>query len=378
MARGVAIAGTLATNVWIMSHPGGLIGYVNHPTTPDAAVWQQQVERLLMALANGKFLGLLTLMFGIGLMIQAESASRKGRCWPGGYLVRTALLFVEGFLHFLLIAEFDVLMGYAVTAALVAFLVQRSRKVQDAVIAGCLLTHAAAVGLVTWLLVTVPSTGGTPTGPNVYATGTWFDMVVLRIDNMVAFRLEPVFIFCLTTALFLIGARLWRAGLFGAEGRSLRRRLMVAGALALPIDLVSAMTMPDLILVNRYLVAPVVALGLLALMATVVSDGQRWWERRGAEVGRMALTCYISQNLLCTAVFYGWGLGLNTMPGHLRLPVTVAVFIVVCACLATFAHWWLARFSRGPVEWAWHRASERLLQIGRRRELNYAVTNERL
>jgi uncharacterized protein len=57
---------------------------------------------------NGKFLALL---FGIGLELQYQSARRRGTPWPGWYLWRAALLFVEGLLHYLLVFEFDVLMS---------------------------------------------------------------------------------------------------------------------------------------------------------------------------------------------------------------------------------------------------------------------------
>jgi uncharacterized protein len=68
-------------------------------------------------LANGKFLGMLTLMFGVGLELQRRSARRRGRPWPGRYPWRASLLFLDGLLHYLLVVEFDILMGYAVTGA---------------------------------------------------------------------------------------------------------------------------------------------------------------------------------------------------------------------------------------------------------------------
>ncbi len=113
VARGIAILGTFAANVWIFTDPAGIVGYLASIGTDP---WPQ---RILMQLAQGKFLGLLTLMFGIGLAVQAASAQRAGRPWPGGYRVRAALLFVDGMVHYLLVAEFDILMGYALTSMLV-------------------------------------------------------------------------------------------------------------------------------------------------------------------------------------------------------------------------------------------------------------------
>ncbi|MBZ4312360.1 hypothetical protein LAN17_22600, partial [Mycobacterium tuberculosis] len=64
--RGIAILGTLGTNIWIFTDPEGLIGYLQGPS---ASPWRP-VEITLQVLAQGKFLGLLTIMFGIGLALQ--------------------------------------------------------------------------------------------------------------------------------------------------------------------------------------------------------------------------------------------------------------------------------------------------------------------
>ncbi len=87
--RGIAILGTLATNIWIFTHPEGLIGYIE--TTWGAQGALGWVEKFLQQVSQGKFLGLLTVMFGIGLAIQRESALRAGRAWPGAYPWRAAL-----------------------------------------------------------------------------------------------------------------------------------------------------------------------------------------------------------------------------------------------------------------------------------------------
>ena len=53
----------------VMTDPEGMIGYLARVGSPDAG-W---TERILQQVAQGKFLGLLTIMFGIGLAIQQAS-----------------------------------------------------------------------------------------------------------------------------------------------------------------------------------------------------------------------------------------------------------------------------------------------------------------
>ncbi|WP_199853094.1 DUF418 domain-containing protein [Plantactinospora sp. BC1] len=89
--RGVAILGTLATNVWIFTHPGGEYGVLSD-TTAIATLSGNPVETAFRFLANGKFLALLTILFGVGLAIQYHSAQRRGERWPGRYRWRAGLL----------------------------------------------------------------------------------------------------------------------------------------------------------------------------------------------------------------------------------------------------------------------------------------------
>jgi uncharacterized protein len=78
-------------------------------------------------------------------------------------------------------------------------------------------------------------------------------------------------------------------------------------------------------------------------------------QRRLGEVGRAALSCYVLQNVLSSVLCYGWGLGLAGRMGDARTWWTIALYPVVCALVITFAHVWLRRFARGPLEavWAW-------------------------
>ncbi|MFC0351022.1 DUF418 domain-containing protein [Undibacterium danionis] len=68
-----------------------------------------------------------------------------------------------------------------------------------------------------------------------------------------------------------------------------------------------------------------------------------------APYGRMALTNYLSQSIICSAVFYSYGLGYYGMQ---RAHQVVFVLIVVILQLM-FSHWWLSKFRYGPMEWLW-------------------------
>ena len=69
-----------------------------------------------------------------------------------------------------------------------------------------------------------------------------------------------------------------------------------------------------------------------------------------ASAGQMSLTGYVSQTLIFTTVFYGYGLGAGFIWG----PTQVMPFAVVVYSLqVVLCHGWLQRFRRGPLEWLW-------------------------
>lgn len=152
--RGIAILGTLGTNVWIFTHPEGLVGYLSG--TPDSD-WRG-VEVVLQLLTQGKFLGLLTVMFGIGLALQRASAMRRGLRWPGSYPWRAALLFLDGVVHFVLMTEFDVLMGYAITGWIVAYLLVTTPRTQRRIVCAAAAVHVGVLIAITVALATASRT----------------------------------------------------------------------------------------------------------------------------------------------------------------------------------------------------------------------------
>ena len=68
-----------------------------------------------------------------------------------------------------------------------------------------------------------------------------------------------------------------------------------------------------------------------------------------APMGRMALTNYLLQSLICMLTFYGFAAGHWGLPRAQQLLFVAVVFIGQVA----FSHWWLSKFRYGPLEWFW-------------------------
>ena len=87
--------------------------------------------------------------------------------------------------------------------------------------------------------------------------------------------------------------------------------------------------------------------GILWLCGGVKRD---WLERWLAPLGRMALTNYLAQTVICTTLMYGHGFGMFGSLGRAQLWLLVLPIWVVQIIASK---WWMARFAFGPIEWAW-------------------------
>jgi uncharacterized protein len=352
--RGFAIIGTLGTNIWIFANAGNLgavFGQTNY--TSQLETW---LQHLTLFLTNGKFLGILTILFGVGLELQYQSAKKQGRAFLPAYLWRSLLLFLDGLLHFALVIEFDILMGYAITAMIAAVMVYKNWIRPTMWLAFGL--HGLLVGLGTvGLFFGDASQGlsGYADLQRVYLEGSYWDGVLYRLREFWLLRIEPVFVIPLSLGLFLLGVQFFRRGFLTDQALALRFLRLGLG-LGLPLALLCEFYSEQLILVSRYAVAPLVGVGYIGLVLHAFHRG--WLERirHGvARFGRMALSNYMLQGVLASVLFYGWGLGLGRQPNAF---VALAAWLGIVSVLVLFSKWWLGRFSQGPFERVWKTLSE--------------------
>jgi len=166
-----------------------------------------------------------------------------------------------------------------------------------------------------------------------------------------------------TMGLMLAGMAFMKLGVFSAS-RSKRYYLILAvigyGA-GLPLAYLSArgMIAHDFSFVEKFRIdsplnhlgGPLVALGHIGLVMLACSYGiLGGLRKRLAAAGRMALSNYIGQTLICTTIFYGYGLGLYASIGKAWLMLFVVGVWIVELIVSPL---WLGRFRFGPLEWLW-------------------------
>jgi uncharacterized protein len=160
------------------------------------------------------------------------------------------------------------------------------------------------------------------------------------------------------TGLMLIGMALFKLGVLSA-GRSeiFYQRMGILGfgagillnSLGLWRSVATGWDLLDFVLVSQqlhYWGNLFVALGWVALVLVLCRRG--WSLRPLAAVGRMALTNYLLQSVICTTIFYGHGLGLF---GRVERTGQLAIVVAIWAFQLLASSVWLRYFSVGPVEW---------------------------
>ena len=206
--------------------------------------------------------------------------------------------------------------------------------------------------------------------------GTYADAVAWRAKQFVKHQGEAIGFAVIVLGMFLLGAWFIRSGVMvdPAAHLGLFRKLAWYGIpLGLGLSLVSASITvthvrdqndgPFQLAMGLAMLGGLPAcLGYLSVVVLMFHGRFRHWVAPLAPAGRMALTHYLGQSVICTLIFYGYGLGYWGLGRAWQIPFVLVVFGVQLLA----SRWWLARFRYGPMEWLWR--SVTYLQFPRMRQ----------
>lgn len=317
--------------------------------------------------AEGKFLSMFSFLFGLSFTLQMTSVEKKGRDFGSLFRRRLFILLLIGLGHAFLLSAGDVLVQYA----LLGFLLLLFRKSTPQT-----LLVWAAISLSILLLVSIGSLLA-PEPPavfinqlverslRVYAHGTWPAILAQRAIDVGFYYLGVIFYSgYLIFAMFLLGAYAGRTRLFHdveAHARLFRKiawwgfSLGGVGSIAsIAADLTHAGTHSSLHIVATILLTvgiPALSLGYISVISLLFR--RELWQvllLPLAKVGRMALSNYLFQSVVCNLLFYSYGLGLY---GRISLKFGLLLSVLIFLVQIPLSAWWLKHFRFGPAEWLW-------------------------
>ncbi|HJU84803.1 MAG TPA: DUF418 domain-containing protein [Holophagaceae bacterium] len=387
LVRGYALLGVLLMNVhlwlrnppqpyWLDPHPWP--GALNHATDVLLRFWFET-----------KSVTLFSALFALGLCIQRERALEKGLHWGvyAGRRMGSMLLF--GLLHIVLIWNGDILSWYAVCSlTILPFLGRKEATLRRWIlgVAGLQVVSILVFGVFKMFgppptaQALLASPGGRAEEIRAwgqacvqgYQQTSWIAVMRFRLADYVKIYMSPLAVAIVSFIFlnFLVGTWIWKEGSLraprehaGRIGRFALVLLAIGGFLGI------FLTFPEAILafIRQHWRWARVGLPLLGLAQSLgaqplgfgIGAGLVWLNLRPrwsvllrplTYVGRMAFTNYIVQSLVCTFVFYGWGLGLYNRVGP---AAGMAFSFALFGLQVPFSRWWLSRFRFGPLEWLW-------------------------
>lgn len=369
--RGFAMFGVLWSNLndWYGTRA---------PSTPLDQVfsWAQNW------LVSSRFYTLLAFLFGVGFAMQLLRAESRGQDVRAAYVRRLLVLLAIGLAHGFFVWRGDILALYATMGfALLLFRRLSPRGLLVAAIVIFWITPAVrAAILVHFHLVQVPAVNYS-VAEYVYANGTFAQIFEMRIRDFAdKFSRTIMFPWPGFLALFVLGMWVGRIGLVQNLKQRLPqiRRALVVTLVLCGVGLFIQHNFSDwwprtsgqagslrefLARIPRGQTSLIVySLGLWSMAAvyacalTLLVHRSGWSRRLAplAAVGRMPLTTYLTQSVVCSTLFYGYGLGWFGKVGFTGMFVITIVLFSLQMLAST---WWLRRYRFGPVEWLWRSLS---------------------
>lgn len=305
-------------------------------------------------LIDGKFYTALSLLFGIGFYLQFKKSRQNQNSVVPLALRRILLKLLIGAIHALFFRQGDVLMPYALCSLYLLFARHARNKILIALIIFCFLFPPLYWEFLRWIGYKNPFS---PKDTGFYMT----DMLHAFIErhNPVTFFLDFGF-FILFLLGFYAAKNNWLQKLSGN-----RKSLLIVFAAGIVFGvgmnfimeksytwfgLFSKMNFSER-LFSRYTWSAFYLLHTVSLAVAYMAG--LYWLFLGnykmkplANMGRMALTNYLSQSMIMVPACFIFGLF-----DHFTPLKTVAWSTGIWIAQAIFCSWWLKHYNFGPFEW---------------------------
>jgi len=380
--RGFAILGVLPVNIQGFAMISAT--FTNPAAYGDLTGWNFWIWFFTYSLGDSKLLALFSLLFGASLLfIQQREEAGQAQRTTLHQLRRLGILFVFGMVHAYLIWPGDVLVCYALCGTLL--LPALKLPPRHLVLAGLFIFAVPTIGAINlsrdmdqwdmsdWQQAQqnwMPPTEQYQNELDAYR-GNWLQQQSQRVPE--AFNAQtqslPEWVLWRAAGLMLFGMALFKLGvLTGKRPVQFYRYMTLFGlGLGAPIMFLNSWlwaseqwSMEYFVRVSylaNYWLSLLIVSGYIGLTMWICQSGrfQRLTEAL-ANVGRMALSNYLLQSIICTLIFYGHGFGLF---GKVNRTGQFIVVIAVWVLLVLLSNIWLKHFRYGPLEWLWRRGSSR-------------------
>ncbi len=357
--RGFSLLGILLVNMFGFYLPLPHIVLSEWFTEAKDIIWHQTLDIYVQS----SFYPLFSILFGYGLAMQFMKSKQTEVNFYKFAPKRLVILFVIGLMHAFLIWWGDILAMYAFCGFFLLALIRLK--------SGWLLTVALTLNMLMHAFILfIYSVSGLLTAEvdgqfvhimnvqnaiEAYGIGSWTDAFMQRLTDLSVQMSFGMWFFSLFTILpyMLIGAAAAKWQLIErAKDLKLLWGCLAVMCISAGLFIKSApFTFTETYLLQYlkvYIGGPILAIGYIAVIvilclmpvATKVLAPL-------AKAGRMSMTLYIMQSIICTVIFYNFGFGLY---GKVDVALGTYIAIGIFVCQVIIAELWLSKFSQGPLE----------------------------
>ncbi|MFP4025195.1 MAG: DUF418 domain-containing protein [Thiohalospira sp.] len=379
--RGFAILGILMVNMPVFNSP--FVARLSNFTIWDS-VPNQVADIFIRFFFEGKFYSLFSILFGIGFFLFLQKQNESGKSIIPTFRRRLFYLLIFGILHITLLWFGDILFFYALFGFILILFKKKSTRGLKKWIITMILIPVIFTGLVV-LLVSLGKMH--PEGAEqieasfaqqeqqmreiseraleIYPSGSFSEIIDIRLTEWKN-TLGGILVFYPNVfAMFLLGFYLAKKGwLFNIkENIAVFRKMfwygLILGIIGNAIYTYGMHHSSQMDMSPTTFVAmigfgfgvPAMTLFYIASFALALEKGFfNWCTKMLAPVGRMALTNYLLQSIICTTLYYSYGGGLY---GQVNIWQGIILTFVIFILQIFFSRFWLNRYYYGPFEWLW-------------------------
>lgn len=398
--RGIAVFGILLMNITAF---GLLFQAYGNPLVEGGATGANlAVYKVITVMFEGTMRGIFSLLFGAGIVLLTERMENGGAGLMTAeiHFRRMVWMLIFGVIHWTLMLWIgEILFAYAM-CGLVLFSVRKIsprvqlaaaavllmaaaymgirdyREMKDVSVAaaaaeqaqssGAQLTADQSAALEGWAEV---QSHFVPTAENAadqrdWHSGSYWNAVTGQFPTAYEFQWteSPRWLLTDMIPFMLIGMAFLRFGILGGQlpVRVYAGMLLVGYGIGIPLGIYEL----NFTLAGNFSPVSVaeagrtyqfsrlaMVVGHLGLFLLIIRLGIFKGLQRGlAAAGQMALTNYLMQTIICTFLFYGFGLGLY---GQLQRYELYYVVAAICTVELVWSVIWLRYYRFGPFEWLW-------------------------
>ncbi len=387
--RGLAVLGILLMSIQSFAMPPS--AYLNPTSFENLEGINFYVWLLSHVFANEKFLAILAMLFGASIILISQKAKKEHLRSGNLQYRRLFWLLIIGVFHAYLLWYGDLLVAFSICGFFMFAFRSKSKAYLFRagiifLVLGSVLKLLLAYSIPFWesgQFMKLEEEVWRPSAATIsnqidHYTSSWERQMLIRVPEALNMQTKVFLseIFWKVSGLILLGMAFYKKGALTAKQSKKYLSKMAIYGIGIGLPMVIGGVILDFhygwdfelsyfyFSQFNYWGSVLLAIGYCGIIALICKISTRSIIAKSLSyVGRMSLSNYLFQSIICSFIFYGHGLSLY---GDLDRSAQAVAVLVIWIFQIAFSTIWLSYFQYGPFEWIWRSLSYGRLQAIRK------------